>query len=55
LDHSKAEWMIAVNMAERGYTQEQVYSAILNLSPDISKRKAGREDYYIQETLNKVF
>lgn len=55
LNESKADWMIANRMAERGYTRWMIAAAIEAISPDLQQRKRGHVADYIKLTVDNVF
>lgn len=55
LNVSKADWMIAIKMASRGYDYDTVANTLLECSPDIDRRKLGHVADYITRTLDKIY
>ena len=55
IDLSLADWTIGQRMAEQGYDAEHVRAAILEASPDLTSRKSGHVEDYINRTVNKLY
>ena len=54
IDLSLADWTIGKRMVEQGYDAEHVM-AILEASTDLSSRKSGHVEDYINRTVNKLY
>jgi len=56
-DWSRMDWMIGKDMMQAGFTQDAVYQAILEGSPNLSQRHVGekRMQNYVQHTVKKIF
>ena len=52
---SKADYMIGVDMARRGFNADQIGQAIEQASPELPTRKAGHEADYVARTVKAVF
>jgi len=50
MDLSRADYMIGVDMARKGFTSEQIGQA----SPELPTRKAGHEADYVARTVKAV-
>ena len=55
MDVSKADYMIGVDMARRGFSPDQIGQAIEQASPELPTRKAGHEADYVARTVKAVF
>lgn len=55
MDVSKADYMIGVDMARRGFSPDQVGQSIERASPELPTRKAGHETDYVARTVKAVF
>lgn len=53
-DASRADWLAAVTLFERGEAYETVAAAIRDGSPEIDERKRGHVDDYIQRTAGRA-
>ncbi|MFN7882655.1 MAG: DNA-primase RepB domain-containing protein, partial [bacterium] len=54
MDVSKADYMIGVDMARRGFSPAQIGQAIEQASPELPTRKAGHEADYVARTVKAV-
>ena len=54
MDLSRADYMIGVDMARKGFTSEQIGQAIEQASPELPTRKAGHEADYVARTVKAV-
>ena len=54
IDYSKMDWMIAKGMATKGYKTESIKNALSEHSPEISTRKQGHAEDYVNRTVDKV-
>lgn len=54
MDVSKADYMIGVDMAKRGFSADQIATAIEQASPELPTRKAGHEADYVARTVKAV-
>ena len=54
MDVSKADFMIGVDMAKRGFSADQIGKAIEQASPELPTRKAGHEADYVARTVKAV-
>lgn len=54
IDLSKADYMICLDMAKKGYTEKQLVETLEEASPELALRKAGHEADYCQRTINAV-
>jgi len=54
MDASKADYMIGVDMARRGFSADQIGAAIEKASPELPTRKAGHEADYVARTVKAV-
>ena len=55
MDVSKADYMIGVDMARKGFSPDQIGGAIEQASPELPTRKAGHEADYVARTVKAVF
>lgn len=55
MDLSRADYMVGVAMAQRGFSAEQIGQAIEKASPELPTRKAGHEADYVARTVKAVF
>lgn len=55
MDVSKADFMIGVDMARKGFSPDQIGGAIEQASPELPTRKAGHEADYVARTVKAVF
>jgi hypothetical protein len=55
MDVSKADYMIGVDMARKGFSPDQIGQAIEQASPELPIRKAGHEADYVARTVKAVF
>src|SRR6218665_3132157 len=55
MDVSKADYMIGVDMARKGFSPDQIGGAIEQASPEQPTRKAGHEADYVARTVKAVF
>jgi hypothetical protein len=53
-DWSKVDWMVAKELARRGWTKEGIGRAIREASPHLAERKAGHVEDYISRTVGKA-
>lgn len=53
-DLSRCDFIVALKLATRGHNAEAIARAMAAASPDLSIRKEGREDEYINRTIKKV-
>ena len=51
LDLSKADFMLATELARAGYKPAQIERALTEASPELPTRKAGHESDYVQRTV----
>lgn len=54
MDLSRADYMIGVDMARKGFTPDQIGQAIEQASPELPTRKAGHEADYVARTVKAV-
>jgi carbon monoxide dehydrogenase subunit G len=54
MDVSRADYMIGVDMAKKGFSSEQIGQAIEQASPELPTRKAGQELDYVARTVKAV-
>jgi hypothetical protein len=54
MDVSRADYMIGVDMAKKGFSAEQIGQAIEHASPELPTRKAGHELDYVARTVKAV-
>jgi hypothetical protein len=54
MDISKADYMIGVDMARKGFSPDQIGAAIEQASPELPTRKAGHEADYVARTVKAV-
>lgn len=54
MDLSRADYMIGVDMARKGFTSEQIGQAIEQASPELPTRKAGHEADYVARTVKAI-
>lgn len=54
MDVSRADYMIGVEMAKRGFSADQIGQAIEQASPELLTRKAGHEADYVARTVKAV-
>ena len=54
MDLSKADYMIGVDMARKGFSADQIGGAIEQASPELPTRKAGHEADYVARTVKAV-
>lgn len=54
VDFSRLDWMIATDMARRGWSQDAIERAIIEASPHIETRKAGHIEDYARRTAMKA-
>ena len=54
LDKSKADWIAAIEMFKKGYSQEIIENIIFDYSPDIKTRKGSATTDYVKRTVNKA-
>lgn len=54
MDVSKADYMIGVDMARKGFSPDQIGGAIEQASPELPTRKAGHEADYVARTVKAV-
>lgn len=54
MDVSRADYMIGVDMACRGFTPEQIGQALEQASPELPTRKVGHEDDYVRRTVAAI-
>lgn len=55
MDVSKADYMIGVDMARKGFSPDQIGGVIEQASPELPTRKAGHEADYVARTVKAVF
>lgn len=55
MDVSRADYMIGVDMARKGFSPDQIGRAIELASPELPTRKAGHEADYVARTVKAVF
>jgi hypothetical protein len=55
IDWSRADWMVAKDLAKRGYGAQDIKRAIHEASPGLFDRKRGHFEDYIDRTVGKVF
>ena len=55
MDISKADYMIGVDMARKGFSTEQIALAIEQASSELPMRKAGHEADYVTRTVQAIF
>lgn len=55
MDVSRADYMIGVDMARKGFSPDQIGGAIEQASPELPTRKAGHEADYVARTVKAVF
>src|SRR6218665_3018637 len=55
MDVSKADYMIGVGMARKGFSPDQIGGAIEQASPELPTRKAGHEADYVARMVKAVF
>src|SRR5262249_43293816 len=53
-DWSKVDWMVARELARRGWTEESIGRAIREASPNLAERKVGHIDDYVTRTAIKA-
>src|SRR6218665_3656973 len=54
MDVSKADYMIGVDMARKGFSPDQIGGAIEQASPELPTRKAGHEADYLARMVKAV-
>ncbi len=55
IDLSRADYQIAKRMAQDGYSAEIIKKTILEGSPELSNRKNGHVEDYLDRTISSVF